>query len=132
MKKWLFSMVSSLFIVTVVMATINFSWLPPTEREDNSPIALGEIQGYNIHCGVNLGEYDTILPVSGGDTTSISFEDSELPLGINYCVITTVDTEFRESQYSSVITVEMVLDKANPKPPFVPVGSKITVTVPLP
>jgi len=121
-----------LLISVSAIASINFSWVAPSEREDNTPLSLSEIGGYNIYCGTEVGVYPIMIPIGDPTATSATLENSELPLGTNYCVMTTVDTEFRESLFSNVITVEMVLDKANPKPPFIPIGTTMTVTIPLP
>ena len=121
-----------LIVSMLAFGAINFSWVAPSEREDNTPISLSEIAGYNIFCGTEVGVYPIMIPVAGGSTTSHSLANADLPLGTNYCVITTLDTDMRESQYSSIITVDMVLDKTNPKPPFVPIGTRIEIVVPLP
>lgn len=107
-------------------------WTAPSQREDNSVLSLSEIAGYMIYCGPEIGNYDISIPVLDPTATSAVLATSDLPLGVNYCVMTTLDTDARESLYSNVIAVDMVLDKANPKPPYIPVGTKITVTVPLP
>jgi len=84
-------------------SNINLSWVAPSEREDNSSISLSEIAGYTIRYGTMMGQYPNKITINDGTAT-----DYTLPnfiTGTYYFVLTTIDTEGRESQYSSVATV---------------------------
>jgi len=120
-----------LIVSMIAFGAINFSWVAPSEREDNTPISLSEIAGYNIFCGTEVGVYPIMIPIPDGSSTGTVLENSELPLGTNYCVMTTVDTDSRESQYSNIIVVEMTLEKSPPKPPFIAIGTLVEVTIPI-
>lgn len=77
------------------------AWNLPVEREDGTALSMSEIQGIHIYSGTESGDYqqdyyseDTTLTFAtiwsaGFDTTQV-----------NYYVMTTVDTEGRESKYS--------------------------------
>ena len=67
MKKILWAL---LFVsITSYAAVVEFSGVTPTEREDNTPLGLSEIAGFNIYCGNTQGGYQ--------DTTF--FEGATLP-----------------------------------------------------
>lgn len=83
--------------------TINLSWVPPSEREDNSSISLSEIAGYNIYYGSSLGLYPNKVTINDGSAVGYTFLD--FPAGRHYFVVTTIDTEGRESQNSSVTSL---------------------------
>ncbi|PCI06686.1 MAG: hypothetical protein COB77_06265 [Gammaproteobacteria bacterium] len=87
------------------LETVNISlaWTAPAEREDNSPISLSEIAGYQVFFGVNKGQYSNSIAINDGSTTSHTF--TNLPTGTYYFVVTTIDTEGRESQYSSEVVI---------------------------
>jgi len=79
-------------------ADINLSWVAPSEREDNTSIALSEIAGYKIYYGTTQGQYSNSVDINDGSAESYTFKS--FPSGIYFFVITTLDTEGRESQYS--------------------------------
>jgi len=84
-------------------ADITLSWVAPAEREDNSGILLSEIAGYKIYYGTTQGQYSDSVPINDGTATGYTF--TGLPAGTYYFVVTTIDTEERESQHSSVVTI---------------------------
>jgi hypothetical protein len=85
------------------IADINLSWVAPAEREDNSPISLSEIAGYQILYGQSQGQYSKSIIINDG--TAIGYTLTDLPTGTYYFVVATIDTEGRESQYSPEVTV---------------------------
>lgn len=87
----------------MMSSDINLSWSAPSLREDDTGISLSEIAGYKIYYGESPGSYPDSISVDGGDTNSYTM--SNFSEGTYYFVITTRDTEGRESQYSSVISV---------------------------
>jgi len=84
-------------------SSISLSWTAPSEREDNSPISLSEIAGYTVRYGTTMGQYPNMVTINDGSATSYTF--SAFPAGTYYFVLTTIDTEGRESQNSGTATV---------------------------
>jgi hypothetical protein len=82
---------------------ITLSWVAPSEREDNTSIALSEIAGYKIYIGTTKGKYIGSVTINDGSATSYTF--SNMSSGTFYFAITTRDTDGRESQYSKEVTV---------------------------
>lgn len=82
---------------------INLSWVAPAEREDNSPISLSEIAGYQILYGQSQGQYSKSIIINDG--TAVGYTLNDFPTGTYYFVVATIDTEGRESQYSPEVTV---------------------------
>ena len=85
------------------IADINLSWVAPAEREDNSPISLSEIAGYQVLYGLSQGQYSNSIIINDG--TAVGYTFTGLPSGTYYFVVATIDTEGRESQYSPEVTV---------------------------
>ena len=86
----------------LVLAILSLSWVPPSEREDNTPISMAEISGYRIYYGTTQGYYPNQIDVNGAYTN-----DTEISLvpGTYYAVVTTVDTDGLESTYSEEVAV---------------------------
>ena len=80
---------------------INLTWTAPSEREDNTTLLLSAIGGYNIYYGSTQGQYINTVSIDDGTADSYTFND--LSTGTYYFVVTTYDTDGRESQYSSEI-----------------------------
>ena len=85
------------------IADINLSWVAPTEREDNTSISLSEVAGYQVFYGMARGQYSKSITINDG--TAVDYTFTDLPSGTYYFVVTTIDTEGRESQYSPEVTV---------------------------
>ena len=85
------------------LADINLSWVAPAEREDNSAISLSEIAGYKISYGMLQGQYPNSVTIS--DSTAVGYTFTDFPTGSYYFVVTTLDTEGRESQYSTEVKI---------------------------
>ena len=88
---------------TNTTANINLSWVAPAEREDNTPISLSEIAGYKIYYGSTLGQYSNSVTINDGSATGHTFQN--FTAETYYFVVTTLDTEGRESQFSTEITI---------------------------
>ena len=84
-------------------ADITLSWVAPAEREDNSALSLSAIAGYKIYYGTTQGQYSDSVPINDGTATGYTF--TGLPAGTYYFVVTTIDTDRRESQYSSEVVI---------------------------
>lgn len=88
---------------TTAPAINSLSWTAPAEREDNQPLSLSEIAGYRIYYGTAQGDYQNEIDVNDGSAEGYTFSD--LPKGTYYIVVTTYDTDGRESLYSPEITI---------------------------
>jgi VCBS repeat-containing protein len=77
---------------------ITLSWVAPVEREDGSAISMAEIAGYRVYYGVSSGAYTNEVMVNGGSTMSVTLRN--LSSGRYFLVVTTIDTDGRESVYS--------------------------------
>lgn len=82
---------------------ITLSWIAPAEREDNAAIALSEISGYKIYYSTVPGLYNNNISINDGSAVGYTFIN--FPSDTYYFVVTTIDTDNRESQHSAVLTV---------------------------
>ncbi|MES0328619.1 MAG: fibronectin type III domain-containing protein, partial [Gammaproteobacteria bacterium] len=83
-------------------ADVSLSWVAPSEREDNTPISLSEIAGYRIYYGTTQGQYTNSVDINDGIAEGYTF--TALPAATYFFVVTTYDSEGRESQYSAEVT----------------------------
>ena len=89
--------------------TITFD--APTEREDNTPLAPSEIQGFNVYDVGNGGSLVTTLPGTAREyTTPATTVDQSF-------AITTVDTDGRESVFSQIAIIPKLVTP--PKAPTI-------------
>jgi len=86
-----------------ITTNITLSWVAPVVREDNSALSLSAIAGYNIYYGTTQGQYTNSTNINDGSATSYSFNNF-FP-ATYFFVITTIDTDGRESQYSGEIII---------------------------
>jgi len=84
---------------------VGIRWEPPTQRQDGTDLPLNEIDGYRIYYSDTMGLYTqgNSIYVNGGSVTSAT-----LPGGVQldqayYIVMTTIDTDGRESVYSDPV-----------------------------
>jgi hypothetical protein len=84
---------------------VTLAWDPPVARADESPLLPSEIGGYRIYYGTQEGDYPNRIDFDDGTAESVKLID--LAPGTYYFVITTYDTDGRESEYSSVITATL-------------------------
>ena len=82
-------------------SSTTLSWTAPVARSDQSPLSLADIGGYRVYYGTVEGEYPYRIDVTDG--TAVEVVINELPNGTYYFVVTTYDTEGRESEYSTVV-----------------------------
>ena len=87
-----------------VTGSVNLSWIAPVARTDETALALSEIAGYTVYYGTSMGNYSDSLIINDGSATVVTITD--LPVGIYYLVLTTRDTDGRESEYSSMATIQ--------------------------
>ena len=81
-----------------------FSWIAPVAREDESPISMAEIAGYRIYYGTESGSYAQSIEVNDAYADAITLENLNTA-GTYYVVVTTIDTDGRESAYSTEIVI---------------------------
>jgi len=92
-------------VTPVTPSTVELSWIAPSTRENAVPLSLSEIAGYKIYFGTRQGTYNNTIDVN--DSTAVSYVLSGLTTGIYYIVLTTFDTDGRESQYSVEVEVSV-------------------------
>lgn len=80
---------------------ILLSWTAPTERENGAGISLSEIAGYRVYYGNSSGIYPNQLNIE--DSAAVRTVLSNLVSATYYIVVTTIDTEGRESTFSDEI-----------------------------
>lgn len=78
-------------------AAVTIDWVAPAARADGSSLLLSDIAGYKVYYGKASGDYSNSLEIKDG--TSQSTTVSVAP-GLNYFVVTCLDTAGRESIYS--------------------------------
>ena len=105
-----------LFSGSVFADTATFTFIPPTEREDNSPLLPAEIGGYNVFVNGVINETSPLLPTATGFTL-------DLPSGAHTVTVTTMDTDGRESLFSTPVAADVPFD---PKPVS---GVTVTITI---
>ena len=86
-----------------VSTDITLAWVAPAEREDNTALSLSAIAGYKVYFGTTQGQYSESLSINDGSATGYTFNG--FAAGTYFFVITTIDNEGRESQYSTEITI---------------------------
>ena len=86
-----------------VSTDITLAWIAPAEREDNSSLSLSDIAGYKVYFGTTQGQYSNSLTINDGSATGYTF--NVVATATYYFVVTTIDTEGRESQYSPEVTI---------------------------
>jgi hypothetical protein len=85
------------------ISALGLNWVAPSEREDGTGLALSEIAGYRIYYGTTAGVYQNQIDIN--DHTAEQAQIAYIPVGRYYVVMTTIDTEGRESAYSSEVVV---------------------------
>lgn len=85
---------------------IKLSWVAPTQREDNTGISLSEIAGFKVYYGTVQGLYPGNVIINDG--SAVDYTLTSLPIdNTYYFVITTLDTEGRESQHSAEVVTSI-------------------------
>lgn len=93
-------------------STVQLEWLPPTEREDGTPITDDDIQKYRVYMFVNGALVDS------ADLSKTDSSAQQVITGTGeYCYsMSTVDTDGREGRESDV---QCVTIRAGINPPNV-------------
>lgn len=89
-------------------ATEGLSWSVPTEREDGSALAFSDIAGYRIHYGLETGIYTDKIDINNHKTTQVQLSSLRIPSDKYFVVITTIDTDGRESVISSEVEINNI------------------------
>jgi len=84
---------------------VTLSWVAPAEREDNTALSLSAIAGYKIYYGTAQGQYSNNVTIN--NSTAAGYTFSDLPAGTYYFVVTTIDTDGLESQYSDPVSITL-------------------------
>ncbi|MDT8453258.1 MAG: hypothetical protein RQ936_11045 [Gammaproteobacteria bacterium] len=81
---------------------VTIDWVAPVARADGSALSLSDIAGYRVYYGNAPGDYTNSLDVkdSSSQSTTVSVTS-----GLNYFVVTCLDTAGRESTYSEEFNV---------------------------
>ena len=103
--------------------TLTVSCEYPVEREDGTALAVNEIAKVAFY--VEKGGAGGYLPAGENATACIQVYDmSQVPDGVYVYVVTTVDTDGRESQHSLTSVTALVKRLANPNAPANMSGSR--------
>lgn len=79
--------------------SLTLDWTAPSERADGSSLDMAEIESYRIYYGEASGDYQTTVDVADGSSQTYTMT---MPAAGNYFfVLTAVDTDGRESVYST-------------------------------
>ena len=67
---------------------------------------MAEIAGYRIYYGTAQGSYSQHAEINDAYTDEYNLGNINLPAGTYYAVMTTVDTDGRESSYSQEVVFD--------------------------
>ncbi len=81
-----------------IFGDLGLNWSVPGFREDGTTLIGTEISAYRIYYGTASGDYPDEVEVKVG---SNNVDIPQIPVGTYYVVVTAVDTDGRESRYSS-------------------------------
>lgn len=85
--------------------SVSLSWTAPVARADGAALALSEITGYTVYYGTTAGDFPNSINVNHGSSTSATI--SKLPAGTYFMVVTTRDSDGRESGQSGLVTKQV-------------------------
>jgi hypothetical protein len=88
------------------IGSFSLSWTAPTTRTDGSPISLSEIDGYRVYYGSTQGDYPDSVDINDGSASSATI--SGVPAGDYYIVMTTYDSDGRESSQSGAVLKQAI------------------------
>ena len=80
----------------LTVQTITFRWVPPTTREDGSPLSPEEIAGYWLYCSQSRqGPFEREVDISV-NVNQYTYHGTS-----SYCKLSAYDTDGRESKLSA-------------------------------
>lgn len=89
----------------ITLSDFSLAWIAPDAREDDTVLLPSEIAGYRVYYGTAPGDYQYDIDINNNSVVSYTFED--FPRGTYYIVVTTYDTDGRESLYSSEVVISI-------------------------
>ncbi len=84
-----------------ILASVSLSWVAPAEREDTTALSLSEVTGYKIYYSTTQGQYSSSVTIN--NSTAAGYTFTNFSSGTYYFVMTTIDTDGRESTYSAEV-----------------------------
>jgi hypothetical protein len=106
------------FLSFSAFADIQLNWIPPSERADNSPLSLSEIESYRIYYNADGSTaYPNFISIAPTDTHTMV-----LPPATYYFVLTVFDFDGRESIFSDIV----VATEPDPPPPVIAPPKSVT------
>ena len=84
---------------------LRLSWAAPTERVGETQLLSSEIDTYRVYYGNNSGYYQH--QIDSSNVTYDGVDITNLQSGTYYFVVTTIDTDGRESLYSEEIIIQI-------------------------
>jgi len=89
--------------------SVTLRWTPPVLRADNvTPLAMSEIDGYRIYIGTTPGIYTKLADIDILNLTVQELTVDDIPAGLYFFVMTTIDSDGRESKFSSPVVERQV------------------------
>ena len=85
------------------LSKLSVTWVAPSEREDDTGLSLSEITGYRIYYGTETQNYQNQFKVD--DSSAEQAQIVDVPKGTYYLVMTTIDSDGRESSYSPEVVI---------------------------
>ena len=89
-----------------VSSSSYITWIPPSKYQDESPLSLSDIAGYQIYAGTSRDKL--YLNTNILDSSITSFKLDKLGKGLRYITITCYDTEGVESNFSKVLVLYII------------------------
>ncbi len=84
--------------------SVTVSWVPPSQRQDGTPLDLYEVAEYRVHYGSAPGDYTATLVVTGGESSEATIDDL-LDADRIYVAVEAVDTDGLASGPSDEVDV---------------------------
>jgi fibronectin type 3 domain-containing protein len=85
-----------------VVIPLALNWIVASQREDGSELSLSDISSARIYYGSETKDYQKSIQIDY-PISNLLLSEISLASGTYYFVITTVDTDGRESLYSSEV-----------------------------
>lgn len=99
------SVVSPAATLTLARGALTLAWTAPSQRQDGTPLALSDIQGYQLLYGTMRDQLDQHIEIEGGHNTQYRFE--HLPSDTYHFGIIAIDRAGLASPLSEVIDVQL-------------------------
>lgn len=87
----------------------SISFVAPSEREDGAELEVSEIDGYRVYYGATEGDYTEqfFVKENGAGRGQVALDSLGILPGVYHAVVTTVDTDGRESRVSESFQVSI-------------------------